>query len=381
MYTSNNVSSVWTTIRFLALIFVLASITFILSKNAGLGQAQTNIPFGQKNSGTVSGTAAIPPSTDRDSQTANQPESVKQVGNNGWGIPTAGGIQLYSDELYFRSWRIQKNVLLNQYRLLDKDYYQFALGSFDKCQKKLSEIRKAQALAPMSGRAVVILHGLAANHLTVKKLADSLEQTGHYSEIVNASYPTTQFSIEEHAAWLNRLVGTLDGIETIDFVGHSLGGIVIRAWLSGLGDSQGKKPDLSRVGRIVMIGTPNQGSFTAQYHFQNNILARSFMGKSLSELGVDWKRFSQKLDPVPGCPFALIAGSLGPGKGMCKGTLGENDWVVTVDSVRLPGADDFRVLPFDHVSLPNEARTAKMVDSFLMNGYFTTREQQSPLRK
>lgn len=359
---------------FFRLLFVLFLISVaIIPEKGAFGQGRQ-----EQEPKIISGAAEAGVTESEDSAAGDSGKSDSP--DIGWGIPTAGGVQLYSDELYFRSWRIQKNVWLNQYRLLDKKSCQYAQGSFEKCKQKLEQIRQVQSLGPMSGRAVVLLHGLAANHLTMKKLAVSLEQTGHYNEIVNASYPTTRLSIEEHAAWLGRLVGSLEGIEKIDFVGHSLGGIVIRAWLSGLGDPNGKKPDLARVGRVVMIGTPNQGSFTAEYHYTNTFLARTLMGETLKELGVGWKQFSQKLETPP-CPFAILAGSLGPGKGMCAGTLGENDWVVTVDSVRLPGADDFRVLPYSHVELPVAKESAEMVDSFFMNGYFTTLEQQSPLRK
>src|SRR5437868_348541 len=65
--------------------------------------------------------------------------------------PTLGGKQFWTDELLFRDWRIQRNTLTANYRLLDENDVRRAWGSFVDCRAKLDEIKRERALEPMRG--------------------------------------------------------------------------------------------------------------------------------------------------------------------------------------------------------------------------------------
>ena len=59
-------------------------------------------------------------------------------------FPTAtlGGTQFWSDELVFRDWRIQRNVLSGHYRLLDDRDFRMAWGTLDQCRARLGELAR-----------------------------------------------------------------------------------------------------------------------------------------------------------------------------------------------------------------------------------------------
>ena len=72
---------------------------------------------------------------------------------------------------------------------------------------------------------------------------------------MHESYPPTG----DGAIGVGKLYCYLDGIAEINFVGHSMGNIVIRHYL---GDEAGKKPD-GRLRRFVMLGPPNHEAYLA----------------------------------------------------------------------------------------------------------------------
>lgn len=295
-------------------------------------------------------------------------------------LPTMGGLQYWSDEIYFQGWRVQYNSVLKQSRLLSPNASQYAIGTFEHCKERLKIIRQARKLPPMKGRAVILVHGFFSNYMFMENIAQGLRQTGRYDQVITAAYPTTLGAMESHGAWLERLIASLDGIETIDFVGHSMGGLVIRTYMSGKGNEQGIKPDTKRFGKVVFIATPNYGTYTAQYHYENTPLAKSVAGESLKQMGVGWKEFSQGLIAPP-CPFGVIAGGTPDGKGRAAGLKGDNDGVVELSSTMLAGADDFKILPYSHTALLQKPETAEMVVTFMEKGYFISPEKISPLRK
>ena len=75
-------------------------------------------------------------------------------------LPTLGGKQFWSDELFFHQWHIQRNVLTGHCRLLDGHNLQHASGTFDTCREKLQQVRREKSLPPMRGKAVIVVHGL-----------------------------------------------------------------------------------------------------------------------------------------------------------------------------------------------------------------------------
>lgn len=285
---------------------------------------------------------------------------------------TLGGNQFWADELFFHGWRIQRNTISNHCRLLDERDIRHTSGTFAKCKARLEEIRVQRQLEPMSGKAVLLLHGLGRTRATMRPLADFLQKEGGYTTF-RVGYPSTRRTIHEHAQALGRIIDGLEGVEEIHFVGHSLGAIVIRRYLAAGADPASDDNDPSsreidpRIKRFVMLGPPNQGSRAAAT-FADNRLVGAFLGSPGKELGSQWVWLQAEL-ATPQCEFAVIAGGLGNNRGINPILQGDNDGVVTVASARLDGADDFVLLPVLHSRLSSDPRAMESTLRFLQQGY------------
>lgn len=286
-------------------------------------------------------------------------------------VPTLGGKQFWADELFFHQWRIQRNVLDGECRLLDENDCRHASGTFDQCRAKLDEIKLLRGLPPMDGRAVVVLHGLGRTRGSMEKLSKHLRQSGGFS-VFNVSYPSTRRGIAEHAQSLAHIVENLQGIDEISFVGHSMGNIVIRRYLfDQIDPATGRLRD-PRFKRVVMLAPPNQGSELAAV-LADNGLFQVIDGIPGRELGLDWPKLETKL-AVPPLEFGIIAGGRGDAEGYNPILPGDDDGIVTVASTRLPKAADFILLPVAHSFIMNDDDAIGHTLRFLQMGRFGDRD-------
>jgi pimeloyl-ACP methyl ester carboxylesterase len=290
--------------------------------------------------------------------------------------PTLGGKQFWGDVLFFHDWHIQQNVFTGHYRLLDGYNLRHAWGTYEECCNKLSEIKVRRGLEPMRGRAVVVLHGLFRSPSSMSRLSSYLHEEGGYS-VFNVSYPTTRGSVGDHAKALNRIIENLAGIEEINFVGHSLGNLVVRHYLGDHTRPEADvKPD-ARIKRIVMLGPPNQGAEFAEA-LDGVSLFHTVAGASGKELSHDWETLAPHL-AVPACEFGILAGGRSSDRGFNPWLSGDDDLVVSVADTRLPGATDFAVLPVLHSFMMNDPAVLEYTLRFLKYGYFVSAEARKPI--
>jgi len=290
-------------------------------------------------------------------------------------MPTLGGNQLWADELLQHQWRIQRNVVSGRYRLLDGNNLRYASGTFVQCRAVLDQVRCERNLPPMHGNAVILLHGIGDTRAQMHSLGRYLEQKGGY-RIFNVTYPSTRQGIAEHAKGLAAVVEHLDGIEEINFVGYSLGNLVIRRYFADqLKRGEGKLDP--RLKRMVMIGPPNHGSQLAT-NLGENKLFELLLGKSGQQLGPLWAWEESSL-ATPPFEFGIVAGGCGDERGFNPLLPGDDDGVVTVASTRLAGASDFIVVPALHALLPKEPRVHEVTLRFLQHGCFVAPDRRKPL--
>ena len=280
---------------------------------------------------------------------------------------TFGGRQFWGDVAYFHDWRIQKNVFFGQYRLLDGDDERHCSGTLEECQAELAVIRKKRNLPPMKGKAVILAHGIIRSSKSFGSMREELEKQGYL--VVGFDYPSTQISITDAAEHLASVVESLEGIEQIDFVVHSLGGLVVRAYLA-------KQTD-KRIQRMVMMGVPNRGAKMAD-HIQTNLLYKLFYGPAGQQLGSGEDGLIAKL-PTPKFEFAMIAGSKGTINGYNPLVPGDDDGTVSITSTRLPGAADFLTVRCLHSFLMfNDTAVAATV-RFLETGRLREKGEPHPI--
>lgn len=285
------------------------------------------------------------------------------------GVPTLGGRQFWGDVCFFRGWRIQQNVLRGHYRLLDPADHRHESGTLDQCRSRLDQIRRAESLPPMSGKAVILIHGLGRSSRSFFGMAKVLRAEGYI--VVGFDYPSTRVPIQTSAEYLHSVLQSLEGIDQIDVVCHSMGGLLLRAFLM-----QQQEP---RFHRAVMLGVPNQGAQMADF-LKNNVLFKAVLGPAGQQLVTDQAGLISQL-PVPDMPFGVIAGGRSGSKGYNPILPGDNDSTVTVASTRLPGATDFIVFPVIHSLLMNDSRCIEATRHFLRHGKFAADRDAEPVPK
>lgn len=305
----------------------------------------------------------------------SDPDEQPSTGRWNAVTPTWGGKQIWADELFFHEWHIQRNTVTYHYRLLDGRNRRHAWGRLDQCQARLDEIKREQNLPPMSGKAVVVLHGLFASPGNMKHMARFLSEQGYV--VFNVTYPTTRAPISEHAESLGKVIASLEGIEEINFVAHSMGNLVLRHYLADhTCATTGQQPD-RRIKRIVMLGPPNNGAQLAEAFGSLDVFPK-VVGPAGPQLGREWQELAPHL-ATPACEFGVIAGGRNKEKGYNPWLSGDNDLVVSVETTRLPGATDFAVLPVLHRLMMNDEQVQKYTLRFLQSGYFVSPEARRPV--
>ncbi|OYW18333.1 MAG: hypothetical protein B7Z55_10800, partial [Planctomycetales bacterium 12-60-4] len=156
------------------------------------------------------------------------PASVRERWIEDFEMKTLGGRQFWGDVQFFQGWRIQQNVFTGHCRLLDERDWRHTSGTLAECRAKLAKIRKEKQLSPMTGPGVVLLHGIVRSSKSIYTVAEQLRSEGFTA--FPMEYPSTQISIPDAAEQLNSIIQNLDGIDELHLVGHSMGGLVIRAW-------------------------------------------------------------------------------------------------------------------------------------------------------
>ena len=208
-------------------------------------------------------------------------------------------------------------------------------------------------------------------------LCDYIKANSDFT-VINVGYPTTLLGIDAHARYLAHLIDNLHGVEEIDFVAHSMGNIVIRHYLKDRTNKKTGRQGDPRIRRFVMLGPPNNGSVAASMLADNNLFVTLF-GRPGQELGTDWKQLAPQLT-VPNCEFGIIAGGKEDDAGYNPLLKGDDDGTVRVESTKLPGAADFRVVPGIHSFIMDQPKVKQYTLRFLENGFFESAEKRQPLK-
>ncbi len=212
-----------------------------------------------------------------------------------------------------------------------------------------------------AGRCVVLLHGLGRTASSMQKMENALFEAGYCT--VNAGYPSREEPVETIVnEQLPEMVATCrnNGAETIHFVTHSLGGILVRAYLQ-----EHKLPEGSR---IVMISPPNHGSQIVDT-FKGLFLFRWIYGPAGQVLGTGGDSLPSVLAPVD-AEIGIITGSRSYNPVLSAILPGADDGKVTVESAKLEEMQDFLVVPRTHTFIMKDEEVIRQVIAFLDTGQF-----------
>ncbi len=281
-----------------------------------------------------------------------------------WQTPTLGGKQLWTDFQWRGGWRIQQNVLTKHWRLLDPNNVRQAWGSRAACEAELNQ-RNPNKLLPTT-HVIVLMHGLGRTSSSMRGIAKYLEENG-FGTTICLEYASSRDSISHHAAALRDVISGLPADVRLDFIGHSMGNIVVR---HAIGDWQkaNEKSVLSRIEHVVMLGPPNQGASIARQLARTGVFG-FVAGEGALELGKKWSDLELKL-ATPPCPFGIVAGRLAESSFSNPLVAGASDFVVSVEETKLDGAADFLEVPVLHSFLMDSPEVQRAVGSFLKSARF-----------
>ncbi len=210
---------------------------------------------------------------------------------------------------------------------------------------------------------VILLHGLGRTPLSMKRIEWTLQKQNY--RVINVAYPSTRASIQDAAdRWLGDVLKnqTTDPTAKIHFVAHSLGGIVLRQYLTNR--------EISNLGRVVMLAPPNQGSELAD-RLRNNRLYKLFTGPSGQQLGTDRASLPNQLGPVD-FELGVIAGDRSLNPLFSSWIPGADDGKVSVRTTQTPGMRDFLVVHRSHTWMAWSREVDCAVARFLKTGCFAS---------
>ncbi len=217
---------------------------------------------------------------------------------------------------------------------------------------------------PAKPKLAVLQHGICRSGWSLWRLERALEAHGY--EVLNPSYGSTQQTIEEHAATLERQIeshlATREGAEPeLVFIGHSMGGLVIREYLT--------RKNAREASACVFIATPHRGAALAAKR-KELFVFKLFMGTKASlqlERGHD---FYQGLGPVPSRRIGCIFGGAGDAEGWNDDIPGDDDGTVGTEEAQLPEQTDSIRLELGHTRIAISEATIECVLQFLKTGKF-----------
>jgi pimeloyl-ACP methyl ester carboxylesterase len=197
--------------------------------------------------------------------------------------------------------------------------------------------------APPGQPPVLLIHGYLATRGSLHLLEHHLLDRG----LVVMSYPLGPVNlgdIRDSAGLIARKVESVvaqTGIARVDIVGHSMGGLVGLDYLKRLGGRH-------RVRRLIMLGTPAQGTWSALF------------GLVTAPLGL------ASLQLLPGSPFLRELADRPLPKGAEVISIGAvRDWLAPLSSTVLEGVRHI-ALPTGHSGLLVDVDVAEVVARLLL---------------
>jgi triacylglycerol lipase len=213
---------------------------------------------------------------------------------------------------------------------------------------------------------VILLHGLCRTSRSMLKMEHALCNAGF--KVRNVDYPSRSAPIEKLA---DDAIGKAladcqsDGATKIDFVTHSLGGILVRSYLS--------RHSIPNLGRVVMLAPPSQGSEIVD-KIGGWSLFKWINGVAGNELGTGTNSVPNKLGPA-NFPVGIVAGDrsinwinswfLIPGR---------DDGKVSIQRAKPAGMKDFIVIHATHPFIMRNREAIRQTIYFLRNGEFNRAE-------
>ncbi len=205
---------------------------------------------------------------------------------------------------------------------------------------------------------VILLHGLARSAHSMDKMAEKLTEHGY--KVLNIDYPSRAYSIEELAEQtISDALKQCQGMR-ISFVTHSMGGILVRQFLSN--------HTVENLNKVVMLGPPNKG--TEIVDRLSHLPGFSFInGEAGMQLGTGELSLPNQLGKA-NFDVGIIAGTQSINLLLSSLIPDTDDGKVSVESTKIDGMNDHIEMPTTHVFMMRNDAVIKQVICYLEQGKF-----------
>jgi len=200
----------------------------------------------------------------------------------------------------------------------------------------------------------------------MEKMSLALIESGY--AVANIDYPSRERTVQELASpTIKQGLDSCDeqGAKIVHFVTHSMGGILVRQYLS--------ENIMGNLGRVVMLAPPNKGSEVVDalgdvpgYEFLN--------GPAGMQLGTDQRSVPLMLGPAD-FDLGIIAGTRSINLLLSTLLPNSDDGKVSVARTQIEGMCDFLVLDVTHTFIMKNDKVIDQVLHYLQNGRFDKTEE------
>ena len=220
-----------------------------------------------------------------------------------------------------------------------------------------------------ASECVILLHGLIRTSDSMADLEYALRDDGYH--VSNIDYPSRDKpvpALAEEAVPRGLEQCREAGASPVNFVTHSLGGILVRQYYS--------QHSPENVDRVVMMGPPNQGSEVVD-NLKDVPGFDLLNGPAGRQLGTGENSIPDDLGPV-NFETGIIAGTESINLVLSTFLEEPNDGKVSVENTKVEGMCAFVTLPAMHPFMMQNENVIQEVRNFLKTGKFGSEHAQQP---
>ncbi len=193
----------------------------------------------------------------------------------------------------------------------------------------------------------------------MKKMERELQAEGY--RVINRDYPSTTAPIDRLAADAFKAIAPqINKEQTVHFVTHSMGGIILRQHL--------QNHTIPNLGRVVMLGPPSRGSEVPD-KLGGVFLFRWLNGPAGNQLGTGSNSVPLKLG-APTFELGIIAGDRSVNPILSMLIPGPDDGKVALARVKPAVVTDYTQVHATHTFMARNTKVIAQTKHFLKHGAF-----------
>jgi len=212
---------------------------------------------------------------------------------------------------------------------------------------------------------IYLIHGHGSPKFVLNKIEKNLKKSGFKTKIYG--YNSLYVELDELGKQLHESIFS-EGYDTISFVTHSMGAIVVRSMLQYY-DENKHHPVLYR---MVMIAPPNKGAEIADVYLKS-AFTKWVLGPNIELLKTDSSSYVNRL-PVPqSSEVAVIAGIKGSERGYSPRIKGDNDGRLKPERTTMGIEKEVAIFHDEHTMMTQNKRVIALIVEFMKYGRFISK--------